>query len=792
MYRFGEFRLDPSTRELLHGDDRVVLAPKLFECLLWLIEHRDRAVGRDELIAAVWGKVDAGDNLLAQVIARLRRMLDADGGSAIRTIPRFGYRWVASTECVAQPDPAAAPAAATADVAAAAGSRRHRPRFAHAVLLVVLVLGCALAWFAMRFAPRSGTLADAPPALLLPVEIEAPPGQAWMRLGLMALMIERLRVAGQPMVPGENVVALLGPADAQTHADPVTAARAAWPGAMVIAARARAGHGGWSVTLQTRAGRDPPLQSAAQAADALDAARQAADALAAQLGFQPLPIRSADYEPSLAQRLLRVEAAILGGELDQARRLIEAATANDRESPELRYQQAWLDFNAGRLEPAQRAFEALLADLSPTDAPLSRARALNGLANVQYERGDIDGLRRSADAALALLQDRDAPGETGRALIGRAVARSQAGDAEAARRDFAQAHVALESAGDRLGVARATLAAAVLDQRHGRLGEAVRAFEDAAATLALFDDVHDELIARIHLAGAHLLLLDPAAALALEPRLRALAARAKPPRSRALADIVRIEILLANGRTAAAASSFRQACGAAAAGGACAAKSWPLQLARVACALDAAADGCRLREALADLPAGAGGRDAGRAWLTLLRAALVRGRIDEAQALDAAIGRWSAGQPALEVRMHAALAHAELAAMTAGVDATRAAFERARELAESTQVPADMLEVARSYAGWLLGQGDLAGASIVAGRGAAWARRDFDAAVLQLRLQHALGHPGSWRTALGHAQALAGERALPEDLLVPPTRRGAPATQSRTMPAGTADPLAHP
>jgi hypothetical protein len=82
-----------------------------------------------------------------------------------------------------------------------------------------------------------------------------------------------------------------------------------------------------------------------------------------------------------------------------------------------------------------------------------------------------------------------------------------------------------------------------------------------------------------------------------------------------------------------------------------------------------------------------------------------------------------------------------------------------------------MLQVAQAYADWLIRHGDLAGASIVAGRAAGWASRDYEAAVLQLKLQHALGHPASWRSALERAQALAGERALPAGLLSAPVRR---------------------
>jgi DNA-binding winged helix-turn-helix (wHTH) protein len=58
IYRFADIRIDPLARELRRNGELVRCRPKVFDCLVYLIEHRDRAVGRDELIAAIWGKVD--------------------------------------------------------------------------------------------------------------------------------------------------------------------------------------------------------------------------------------------------------------------------------------------------------------------------------------------------------------------------------------------------------------------------------------------------------------------------------------------------------------------------------------------------------------------------------------------------------------------------------------------------------------------------------------------------------------------------------------------------------------
>ena len=97
IYCFGDCRIDPDARELWRAGSLVALPPHVFDCLAYLVERHDRAVGRDELVSAVWGKTEISDTLLGQTVLRIRRELGDDGKEQriVRTIPRFGYRWVA-------------------------------------------------------------------------------------------------------------------------------------------------------------------------------------------------------------------------------------------------------------------------------------------------------------------------------------------------------------------------------------------------------------------------------------------------------------------------------------------------------------------------------------------------------------------------------------------------------------------------------------------------------------------------------------------------------------------------
>lgn len=123
IYRFNDSQIDLSARELRRGDELVRVSPRIFDCIAYLLEQRERAVGRDELMAAVWGKVDVADTQLGQAILKARRAVGDSGEEqhSIRTVPRFGYRWVAAVrvfdgdDTVAGVDPSTL--AATGDVA---------------------------------------------------------------------------------------------------------------------------------------------------------------------------------------------------------------------------------------------------------------------------------------------------------------------------------------------------------------------------------------------------------------------------------------------------------------------------------------------------------------------------------------------------------------------------------------------------------------------------------------------------------------------------------------------------
>ena len=84
------FEIRPAERRLLAQGEPVALGARAFDLLLTLIEHRDRVVGKDELLAHVWPGVVVEDNNLTVQISSLRKVL---GPGAIATVAGRGYRF---------------------------------------------------------------------------------------------------------------------------------------------------------------------------------------------------------------------------------------------------------------------------------------------------------------------------------------------------------------------------------------------------------------------------------------------------------------------------------------------------------------------------------------------------------------------------------------------------------------------------------------------------------------------------------------------------------------------------
>ena len=106
VYRFDRFELRPAERRLTDRGTPVVVGARAFDVLVWLVEHRNALVTKQELLDAVWPGVVVEENNLSVQISALRKIL---GPASIATVAGRGYRF--AIEVVDAGDAVVVPAA---------------------------------------------------------------------------------------------------------------------------------------------------------------------------------------------------------------------------------------------------------------------------------------------------------------------------------------------------------------------------------------------------------------------------------------------------------------------------------------------------------------------------------------------------------------------------------------------------------------------------------------------------------------------------------------------------------
>ena len=774
-YSFGRFDIDVATREIRDGGALVDVPARAFDCLVYLIEHRDRAVGRDELIAAVWGRADVSEALLNHTILRIRRAIGGDGAKAIRTVPRFGYRWVGAIG-EADGDPVEEHRIASESAAEPMRPAPARtPRFGLAAALAfaaaAAIAGIALGYRHVAVAPATVGKASAPdiaalPALVLPAKIDAPEDWAWLRFGLMDLVANRLRSGALKTVPSESVVAMLkqrAAADGDALlADPSLAAVAA----LRVLPRVRLDRDRWTVTLDA-SGAQRRFSVEASSADPIAAAREASNRLLGRLGHAP-GTSAADASPALEELLQRSGAAMLADQLDAARSLIDGAAAELRNAPPVQQRLAQIELRAGDYAAVERRLLALLDRVPAARDPALRARALITLASSYVRRDEFDKADEAYTEAIALRGGAEDPEALGIAHLGRGIVLAERDAFDEAIAELGRARIELETAGDPLGLAQVDVNLGDFEAMRHRPSDALAMLESAARRFEQLGAREGRLHALIGVAAAERELLDPAAALATTARFWPAETQTSNPRMRWSATLARAEALVASGSLDAASALIDRI----------RADSDPDRDAAVRAASEAVAASIAMRRG----DAAAAARLAETASTPALRDS---DKARYARTLLLAAGAWqaagdSAKGAAAAVRLHdfAAASHDDGVSLAATLaDAHRAwadgrrdaavqAFAAAMHAAERLGVPEDLVAAGAAYADALIGVGHLDEARAIAGRIAPWSERDPRAAWTGVRLFRALGREDAERNARLVAVRLTGEGRLPADLSI--------------------------
>jgi len=137
LYLFEDYGLDTDRRELYRATSLILVEPKVFDLLVYVIRNRNHVVSKDDLIANIWNGRIVSESALTTCINAARTAI-GDSGEAqrlIKTLSRKGIRFVG---IVREED--GRPAAVTPTAAAPAHAKHYRPWLRPAIVGAILAL----------------------------------------------------------------------------------------------------------------------------------------------------------------------------------------------------------------------------------------------------------------------------------------------------------------------------------------------------------------------------------------------------------------------------------------------------------------------------------------------------------------------------------------------------------------------------------------------------------------------------------------------------------------------------
>ncbi len=216
VFHFNGYSIDTGRRELRRGDHPVEIQPRVFDLLVYLVTHQQRAVDKEELQDAVWPGVVVTETALTRAIMKARKAVgdDANRQEVIKTVHGHGYRFVAELAESGSAAPAGVRPPPSADsgseaAAPASDSRLHKALWGG--LMVLSLLGIfGMLYIGLLLLRPAPTPAGELRVAVLPLEdATGNPELAWARLGLMSYVGNMLGSEGGLATVGDGSVVSL-------------------------------------------------------------------------------------------------------------------------------------------------------------------------------------------------------------------------------------------------------------------------------------------------------------------------------------------------------------------------------------------------------------------------------------------------------------------------------------------------------------------------------------------------------------------------------------------------------
>ncbi len=487
LMRFDDCVLDVARRELTRDGDAVVVQPRVFDLLVYLVEHRDRAVNKDEIQDAVWPGMVVTETALTRAVMKARRAVgdDASRQGVIKTIHGHGYRFVAEVSLEARKDPPVAVEAPThrahddaepVSAAAPAMAATHQAigtswrRWGFTAALAIGAL--ALIWVLVR---PGGAVPEGTRIAVLPVTNDTGnEALNWARLGLMSLASGLLQNAGEvAIVPDAKVVALSGSFAAGT--DLAQRLRRAYGATHIIAMRLERSGDLLRMTYTLETPDGDQTQGTMVGDESTELARGVVRSVVSGLtGHRRMRenVAAISDDPFVNEAHARGMSAKLDGRCGDARDLFKVAMDAEPAlfAPRLGYAQCARIL--GDTEDAESVLNALIDVQRAADAPRPLAEALNTLGVLYNRSGRIEQAQTTLDEALAVataVGDDDLAGKT---LTNLAIVAEDQNRFDDARALVGRAMLAYEAAGRETPPGQLHSLLANIGMQEGELDEA--------------------------------------------------------------------------------------------------------------------------------------------------------------------------------------------------------------------------------------------------------------------------------------------------------------------------------
>lgn len=88
----GDFLLDYRQRLVYYQNKKIILTPREFDLIYYLVNNQNLALSREQILSAVWGMDYYGDTRTVDTHIKCIRAKLGDFGNTIKTIRKFGYK----------------------------------------------------------------------------------------------------------------------------------------------------------------------------------------------------------------------------------------------------------------------------------------------------------------------------------------------------------------------------------------------------------------------------------------------------------------------------------------------------------------------------------------------------------------------------------------------------------------------------------------------------------------------------------------------------------------------------